>query len=203
MQVLVFGAHPDDIEIGMGGTIARYTKEKHRVLMIITILPNKQELRRKETEKAARILGAESLVLDIEPSRMIFSRELVRTFDEVIKEYSPDITYTHWNHDSHQDHAAVTNAVIASTRANNCSLYMYEQMIPGGIVPYGFQAQSFVDISEVMDTKIDSIMTHKSQVESNNKLWLHGVKGRAMFRGCQINVEYAEAFEVVKEIKKI
>jgi LmbE family N-acetylglucosaminyl deacetylase len=203
MKVLAFGAHPDDIEVGMGGTIARYSKNKYDVLMVIATIPNKREVRRKEAEKAAEILGAKLIILDIDPDKMIFSRELVRRFDEVIREHSPEIVYTHWNHDSHQDHVAVANAVIASTRKNNCSLYMYEQTIPGGIVPYGFRTQSFVDISEIIDTKINSILTHKSQVVINNEWWLYGVKGRAMYRGYQINVNYAEAFEVVKEIKRI
>lgn len=203
MRVLAFGAHPDDIEVGMGGTIGRYSKNKYDAIMVIVAIPNKREVRWKEAENAAKKLGAELLILDIDPDRMIFSRELVRRFDEVIREQSPDIVYTHWNHDSHQDHIAVANAVIAATRKNNSSLYMYEQTIPGGIVPYGFRTQSFVDISEVIDTKIDSIMAHESQVGMNGEWWLYGVKGRAMYRGYQINVKYAEAFEVVKEIKKI
>lgn len=203
MKIVAFGAHPDDIEVGMGGTIASYTKSKHDVVIVVATLPNKSEARRKEAELAAQILGAELIVLDIDPHKMIFSRELVNIFDQIIREHSPDIVFTHWNHDSHQDHIAVANATIASTRANNCSLYMYEQTIPGGIVPYAFRAQSFVNISEVIDIKINSITAHKSQVKENNEWWLYGIKGRAMYRGYQINQNYAEAFEVVKEIKVI
>ncbi len=203
MRVLAFGAHPDDIEVGMGGAIAKYSKNKYDVLMVVATVPNKKEVRWKEAENAAKILGVELLILDIDPDKMVFSRELVRGFDKVTREYSPDIVYTQWNHDSHQDHVAVANAVIASTRKNNCSLYMYEQTIPGGIVPHGFRTQSFVDISETIETKINSVMAHKSQVKLNNEWWLYGIRGRAMYRGYQINVKFAEAFEVVKEIKKI
>jgi LmbE family N-acetylglucosaminyl deacetylase len=203
MRVLAFGAHPDDIEVGMGGAIAKYSKNKYDVLMVVATVPNKKEVRWKEAENAAKILGVELLILDIDPDKMVFSRELVRGFDKVTREYSPDIVYTQWNHDSHQDHVAVANAVIASTRKNNCSLYMYEQTIPGGIVPHGFRTQSFVDISETIETKINSVMAHKSQVRLNNEWWLYGIRGRAMYRGYQINVKFAEAFEVVKEIKKI
>ena len=203
MRVLAFGAHPDDIEVGMGGAITKYTKKKYDVLMVIATIPNKREERWKEAENAAKILSAELLILDIDPNKMVFSRELVRGFDKVTRDYSPDIVYTHWDHDSHQDHVAVSNAVIASTRKNNCSLYMYEQTIPGGIVPYGFRTQSFVDISETIETKINSVIAHKSQVKINNEWWLYGIRGRAMYRGYQINVKFAEAFEVVKEIKKI
>ena len=203
MKVLAFGAHPDDIEIGMGGTIARYSKNKYDVLMAIAMIPNKQEVRRREAESAAKILGAELITLYINPDKMIFSREFVSRFDKVVREYCPDIVYTHWNHDSHNDHVVVANAVIAATRKNDCSVYMYEQTVPGGIVPDAFRAQSFVDISETIDVKMSSVIAHKSQVEVNNEWWLSGVKGRAMYRGYQINVNYAESFEVVKEIKRI
>jgi len=203
MNIIVFGAHPDDAEVGMGGTIAEYARKGHEVYIVIAAVPTEPDLRRNEAEKAAEILGAKSIILDINPYELVFDRELVRKFDEVIREYSPDIVYTHWNHDSHQDHATIANAVITSTRKNNCSLYMYEQTIPGGIVPYGFRAQSFVDITEVIDVKMNSIRAHKSQIKINGEWWLYGINGRAMSRGFQINVKYAEAFEVVKEIKQI
>jgi len=203
MRILTFGAHPDDAEIGMGGTIAEYARRGHEVYIVIATIPTEQQLRRNEAEKAAEILGAKLIILDIEPHELVVNRELVGKFDEVVRKYPPDIAYTHWNHDSHQDHATIANAVITSTRKNNCSLYMYEQTIPGGIVPYGFRAQSFVDITEVIDMKMNSIMAYKSQIKINGEWWLYGIRGRAMYRGYQINVNYAEAFEVVKELKEI
>ena len=108
--------------------------------------------------------------------------------------------YTHWNSDSHQDHVAVSLATITATRDNNCALLMYEQTIPGGIVPWGFRAQSYVDITPYMHIKMQSIGMHKSQLRANGELWVQGVRGRAMYRGYQVNAEYAEAFEVVKAI---
>jgi LmbE family N-acetylglucosaminyl deacetylase len=203
MDIVVFGAHPDDMEIGMGGTIAKYTQAGHNVYMVLVGIPNNKEQRLSEAEKASKILGADLLLLDMDPDDLVFSRKIVREFDTIIKEYSPDVVYTHWNHDSHQDHVVVTDGVIAATRKNSCSLYMYEQTIPGGIVPYGFRMQSLVDISDVIDVKINSILAHESQVNSNGDWWLYGIKGRAMYRGYQINVKFAEAFEVIKEIKYI
>ncbi len=203
MRILAFGAHPDDVEVGMGGTLGAYARKGHEVFIVIATIPTEPELRRDEAKKAAGILGAEAIILDIDPYKLVFNRELISIFDKVIGEYPPDIVYTHWNHDSHQDHATIASVVITSTRKNNCSLYMYEQTIPGGIVPYGFRAQSFVDITEVIDRKMDSIMAHESQLKINGEWWLYGIKGRAMSRGYQVNVNYAEAFEVVREIKKI
>ena len=110
------------------------------------------------------------------------------------------MVYTHWNHDSHQDHVAISNATFAAARKNDCSLYMYEQQIPGGVVPYGFKAQMFVDISNTIDKKVESCLAHKSQMEDP---WIDALEGRARYRGFQSNAKYAEAFEVVREIKEI
>jgi LmbE family N-acetylglucosaminyl deacetylase len=203
MKVLAFGAHPDDAEVGMGGSLAKYAKNKHEVLMVVAAIPKEKEIRWKEAEAAARILGAQLEILDINPVKMVLSREIVGIFDRVIEKYCPDVIYTHWNHDSHQDHAVVSNAVLASARKNNCSLYLYEQIIPGGIVPYSFRAQSFIDITDTIDVKLSSIAAHRTQLVTNHERWLSAIKGRAAYRGYQINTDYAEAFEVVKEIKQI
>ncbi len=202
MRVLVFGAHPDDMEIGMGGTIAKHVHLGDEVLMVVASLPSQRERRREEARRGAEILGAGLILLDIPPEELECSRRVIREFDRILEGFCPDLIYTHWDQDSHQDHNAVSRAVMAAARKNRSSLLMYEQTIPGGIVPGGFKAQSFVDISDFIEVKIASILAHASQHEINGgDLWLQGVKGRAMYRGYQINVRYAEAFEVIKEIE--
>ena len=183
MNVVAFGAHPDDLEIGMGGTIARHASAGDRVVMVTATIPNNRETRRREAERAADVLGAELIVLDIPPEELLHSRDIVKRFDKVLETVNPDVIYTHWNSDSHQDHNAVSMATIGATRANRCAVLMYEQTIPGGIVPWGFRAQSYVDISAWMPMKMESIATHKSQVRANGDLWVQGVRGRAMYRG--------------------
>lgn len=201
MNVLVFGAHPDDLEIGMGGTIAKHVQFGDQVTMVVATIPSQRERRREEARRGAEILGAKLYCLDVPPDEMECNRKLIRQVDTLIETAAPNLIYTHWDQDSHQDHNAISRAVISATRKNRCSLLMYEQTIPGGIVPGGFKAQSFVDISDFIDTKIASIRAHQSQHEANGELWLQGVKGRAMYRGYQINAAYAEAFEVIKEIE--
>ncbi len=200
MNVVAFGAHPDDIEIGMGGTVARHAGAGDRVVMVVATIPNKRDIRRREAERAAGVLGAELLVLDVRPEDLVHSRAMVQKFDAVLDAIGPDIVYTHWNSDSHQDHNAVSMATLGATRANRCALLMYEQTIPGGVVPFAFRAQSYVDVTATMPMKMESIAMHKSQVRANGDLWVQGVRGRAMYRGYQINTEFAEAFEVVKAI---
>lgn len=200
MNILAFGAHPDDIEIGVGGTLSKYSEEGHRVMGIVATLPPNKRERKKESKEAAKILGIDIKLLDIGFNNLFFSREIVRRIDDVLDDYGPDVIFTHWDKDSHQDHNALTNGVIAATRMNRCSVYMYEQTLPGGIVPYSFNAQMYIDISDVIDRKMKGILAHKSQRRKNGEWWLHGIWGRAMFRGYQINTKYAEAFQVVKEL---
>lgn len=200
MRVLAFGAHPDDIEIGMGGTIARHASAGDRVVMVVVTIPNNREVRRDEAERAAGVLGADLTILDIPLDELGHSRTIVKRFDKLLETVNPDVIYTHWNMDSHQDHNAVSLATITASRDNTCAVLMYEQTIPGGIVPWAFRAQSYVDISPYMPMKMESIAMHKSQVRANGDLWIQGVKGRAMYRGYQVNAEFAEAFEVVKSV---
>jgi len=163
-------------------------------------LPQDKRVRRRESKIAADILGINITLLDISFDDLFFSRELTKKIDDVLDEYSPDVIFTHWDGDSHQDHNALTGGVIAATRMNKCSVYMYEQTLPGGIVPDSFNAQVYIDISKSMDTKIKSILAHKSQHEKNGEWWMQGIQGRAKFRGYQINTQYAEAFQVVKRL---
>ncbi len=200
MRVLAFGAHPDDIEIGMGGTVARHASAGDRVVMAVVTIPNNRETRRGEAERAAGVLGADLIILDIPLTELGHSRTVVRKFDKLLETVAPDVIYTHWNMDSHQDHNAVSLATISASRDNRCAVLMYEQTIPGGIVPWAFRGQSYVDITPHMPMKMESIAMHKSQVRANGDLWVQGVKGRAMYRGYQINAEFAESFEVVKSV---
>ena len=200
MKVLVFGAHPDDMEVGMGGTIARHASFGDEVLMCVATVPSQAERRRAEARRGAEILGARLHFLDIPPAELEYNRHTVRRVDEILNDFDPDVIYTQWDQDSHQDHNSISRSVISAARKNRCSLLMYEQTIPGGIVPGGFRDQCFVDISSYIDRKIESIRAHESQWEIHGDRWLQGLRGRASYRGFQMNVEYAEAFEVIKEI---
>lgn len=203
MNIIVFSPHPDDAEVLMGGTIAKYTQKGHNVLIVLVTIPNQKERRREESEKAAVILGASLSVLDLNPYELMFNRILVEMFDKIINDFQPDIIYTSWIHDSHQDHITVSRATIAAARKNDCSLYMYEQALPSGLTPHAFRVQSFIDISDTIETKIRSVEAYQSQVQKYGERWIQGIVARATYIGCQINTKYAEAFEVVREIRKI
>ncbi|WP_236914995.1 PIG-L deacetylase family protein [Clostridium sp. Cult2] len=205
MRVLVIGAHPDDIEPQMGGTIAKLTKNGHEVL-ILQFTDTGGELnniRIQESIDAANILGADIKHLHYNQYNFTFDRKTVQSLDKIIEEYKPDEIYTCWEYDSHQDHQAVSKIVLASSRKNNANVFFFEPIIPGGIIPYAFNSNYFVDITDTIEIKIKSIMAHKSQVKKFGNGWVNAIYGRASFRGFQINVKYAEAFQIVKMIYRI
>ena len=197
--VVVFGAHPDDMEIGMAGTVRRLAAAGHEVYSCIAIIPENRECRIQEAQRAATVLGIkEVILLPLDEERLGYNRVTIGAIDSVIRSLAPHSVFTHWGEDSHQDHVNVTRCVIAATRKNDFNVYMYEQTIPGGITPAAFRAQYMVDVSSVIREKMESVRAHASQMKRNGEWWLDGIRGRAMYRGYQIRAQYAEAFEIVK-----
>ena len=213
MNILALSPHADDIEIAMGGTIAKFASEGHNVTIITAILPKENvdgniddimnNNRRKEQEKAAKILGANLEILNLDPYDFSFNRKYIKLFDQKIKSYSPDIIFSCWEHDTHQDHKNLANILLAATRKNNISINMYEAMMPGGLNTYAFNPQYFINISKYIDVKIEALKAYKSVFgkKENNSKYFESIVGRAKFRGEVIGVDYAETFVVVKRIE--
>lgn len=202
MRIVCFGAHPDDLDIGMGGTIARYVAEGHKVQMVVTGIPNKLQRRGRECERSAEILGADIEILKVNFHGTFLMREIIGAYDEILARFNPDRIYTHWEHDSHQDHRLTTEAVLSAARRNKCDLYMYEPILIGGLPSSAFRGQKIVDISRWIGKKVAAMRAHRTQVEQYDFNWVAGAKGRAQQWGCWIGVKYAEAFEVVKIVVK-
>lgn len=204
--VLAFGAHPDDIEIGMGGTVAKLTGMGYDVRLVIATLPNfvktdTKEERKRESVMSAKVMGCKTPeFLDLSPEEVMFNRKFVTRINKIIQEHNPDAIFTQWIGDTHQDHQALTRAVIAAARDSN-DVFMYETTIPGGISEYAFRPQLYVDVTETLDTKRDALDCFDSQKIRCGPLWIDSLVGRCSYRGYQMNAKYAEAFEVIKVSK--
>lgn len=197
--IVVFGAHPDDVEIGMAGTIARLSRAGNEVYVCVATVPDNREQRMAEAREAGRIMGVKDvLFMSLKSHDLGYNRKSIGTIDDIVRDLAPHSIFTHWIEDSHQDHVNLTRCVIASTRKNHFNVYMYEQTIPGGITPAAFRAQYLIDISGFIDEKMDSVGAHLSQVGRNGDWWIEGIRGRAMYRGYQMRTRYAEAFEIIK-----
>ncbi|MGA1867602.1 MAG: PIG-L deacetylase family protein [bacterium] len=195
MNILAIGAHPDDIEYSCSGTLIKYSQTGHQVFMFI--LSNGEaggdaEIRKREQEDSCAIIGVKELLWGGFKDTMIpLSRELIVSIENIVKKVKPDLVLVNYNHDTHQDHRNLADAVISATRQTK-NLLFYESPTSNNFVP-----TVFVDISTVLLKKLETLQAHRSQViktniESTNILEL--ATSTANFRGIQSRVKYAEGF---------
>jgi LmbE family N-acetylglucosaminyl deacetylase len=207
-NVLAIGAHADDIEIGCGGTIARHAKNGEEVIILIMaessytyydgrVLRTKEEGVLEE-ENAAKVLGAKKLInLGLKTKEVPYSAESIEAINEIIDKYNIDIIYTHWYHDTHQDHRRTTQAVLSAGRYVK-NILMYEPEYPAGRSYSGFHNQYYVDITSTFEIKMGALKQHKSQIKKYGNDFLEAVEARARHRGYEIGNKYAECFEVLR-----
>jgi LmbE family N-acetylglucosaminyl deacetylase len=196
-RVLAIGAHPDDLEISAGATLARMRDRGHAVYGLVMTHGARggdEEVRPKEARKGAKFLGFNQIkILDFSDTELSAqSNEMVQEIEGLINEIKPHLILTHSIHDVHQDHQAVYEATLRAGR-NHCSILCYES--PSSTQE--FSPTFFIDVCGYVDIKIEAIRTHWDQ---RDKPYMQAdqVRGRLAFRGGQAKVEYAEGFEVVR-----
>jgi LmbE family N-acetylglucosaminyl deacetylase len=210
-KVIAIGAHPDDVEIGCAGTLARHIDEGDDVTILhmtntgysnrITgeILRTPVQSRR-EAERAAKILGCDLIMLDFEEQKVPFDAYSVALVNSILDEREVDVVYTSWRGDSHQDHIATFKTVMAAARHID-NVYLYEQIPQPRTNELHVEPTYFVDITKYFEIKIKTIEAHESQVKKYGDSVMDGVKSLARLRGVQCKRKYAEALEVIKEVR--
>jgi LmbE family N-acetylglucosaminyl deacetylase len=196
-RVLAFGAHPDDLEVGAGGLLARLSAEGAEVTMGVVSIPNNVEVRRAEAKAGADVIDADMFILfDEKPCRVedIPMHELVRRFDQLVGDIRPDLVITHSAFDLHWDHGLVNRATVSALRRTPCDLLAFLSS-PEMNAQSRAIGQCFADISTTMETKIRAINAHNSQVP---KLDLESSRDLARAMGRISGVQYAEAYEVLR-----
>ncbi len=208
MNILAIGAHLDDIELACGGTLAKAVKNGHRVKMLVMtdssyknfdgrILRTREEALVEGT-KAANILGIKDLrILDLPIKYIPYNGDSVEKINEVIDDFKPDYIFTHWIHDTHQDHMNTALATISASRYKT-NIFMHEPFPPSGRSYMAFRPQAYFDITETIEDKIMSLKEHKSQHDKYGDDWTDAVRGRARVRGFESGYKYAEVFEIVR-----
>ncbi len=200
MKIIAFGAHPDDIEPQIGGTLAKFSRENAIVTNIIvsnTSTGSTSTSRQQEGKEAAKIIGAGYLSLGIDMNTINF-RDLVNEIDVIIKKEEPKIIFSVPIEDTHQDHKLVAKAVEVGCRKNKTSLIFNNQTLPGGI--HSSNLNYFVDISEFQELKIKSCMAYESQIKRYGQQWLEAITGRDQLWGFNIGTKFAEAASASKII---
>jgi LmbE family N-acetylglucosaminyl deacetylase len=195
--VLAFGAHPDDLEIGAGGLLARLAAEGADVTLAVCTVPNSRDVRRAEAQAGAKVLGAEIMILfDEKPLRVedIPMYELVRRFDQMVGDLRPELVITHSANDLHWDHSLVHRATISALRRTPCDLLAYLSS-PENNAHARCVGECFADITTSIDKKIEAIGCHQSQLA---KFDLESSRDLARGMGRISGYEYAEAYQVLR-----
>ena len=194
--VLAIGAHPDDLELGVGGTLARLVRADARVVMAIVSLPGDHERRLAEARAAAAILGCELRIL-LEDGRRIDDLkpyQLVGLLDDAVADVAPAAVFTHSAHEFHRDHASVYQAAVSAQRLRFFDFFSYHPTMCRP-VPVPFTPRAYVDISETIDAKIQAIDAHASQFSCRG-IDTGLYRDFARLHGRMIGTNYAEGFDV-------
>ncbi|MEY3941561.1 MAG: bacillithiol biosynthesis deacetylase BshB1 [Bacteroidota bacterium] len=222
VDILAFGAHPDDIELGCGGTLAKHVALGHTVGLVDltrgemgsrgTVLE-----RDSEAVKAAQILGASfRLNLDLPDGRLVNDFERQQRIIELVRRHRPRIVLCNAPKDRHPDHGVASAMVVeACFRAG---LHKWASVGEDGapqapfrpehvyhyIQFYDLPADFTVDISGFIDAKMDSLAAHASQfyqegaegpetVISSKWFW-ESLTARTAEWGRTMGVAHAEGF---------
>ncbi|MCK4376405.1 MAG: PIG-L family deacetylase [Candidatus Brocadiae bacterium] len=220
MKVLGVGAHPDDIEIFCGGTMAKYAERGDELTVAYvtdgqmghpTLPPQEiSAIRREEARAACDILGAEMIWLGFQDEFFFYNEESRIAFIDMIRRVGPDVIITHYPDFFSGDHTGVgqqaNDAAIVVNMPNLKTQHppveipqVYFMDAPAGV---GFVPDQYVDITDTFELKKKLVSCHKSQSEWLE--WGYGVdyieliEIVARFRGLQAGVRYAEGFKRVK-----
>jgi len=218
MKVLAIGCHPDDLEIGCGGTLAKYVDFGNEVFMChvangdmghAVIEPEElRRIRTVEAERSGEVIGAKE-VINIDVGDLTVNshdEETVKKVIEVVRYVKPDVIITHSPEDYMTDHVEtgklVFNASFSSSvphfgsgEAHGLITPLYYMDTLAGV---NFLPEEYVDVTDTIERKLEAVAKHESQVKwmqvHDGIDFLDFVRTVSRFRGLQIGVKFAEGF---------
>lgn len=217
MRVLAIGAHPDDLEILCGGTLARFAARGDAVTMLVMTdgsaghaeiaAAELAVIREREARAAAAVIGAAFVWLGL-PDEFVFNDEPTRRrLLDAIRAARPDLILTHDPDDYHPDHRATSRAVFDASFIMGLPNVVTPSPPHPGVAPLyyfdtlagvGFQPADYVDVTESFAVKRAMLAAHDSQVawlRHHDQIDIQAfIETVARFRGLQCGCTYAEAF---------
>lgn len=219
MKVLVFAPHRDDEIIGVGGTILkRKAAGDHITVCLVTaregdVLPDCTQRIHDEMKRAHAYMGVDQYIgFPFGANKLeTFSRlEFNKAFADAIKQVDPDEVYIPFWGDMQKDHQMTVDGAMVAMRSKGKfapkRIYAYETLSETGInvpsVHNTFIPNVYEDISDFLEGKLEAMDFYQSQLHPFPDLRaLETVEALAKFRGATVNVNAAEAFMLVREIK--
>lgn len=209
-EVVCVGAHPDDVEIGMGATVALLVRRGCRVT-IVDLTDGEPtpfgapETRAREAQAAADALGAARVTLTQPNRRLLDTIEAREELAAVLRRCRPQVLFTPFPVDAHPDHVAASALCDAARFYGKLTktdmpgephwvgrVYRYMAVHQRMVAQPSF----IVDVSEHLDTKMEALRSYRSQFEANpaNASLLAMVEAQARTWGSLARVEAGEPF---------
>lgn len=209
-RILVVGPHPDDQELGMGGTIARLVEQGHDVLLLDMTdgepTPHgSPEIRAREWTAAAAILGVKRRQLGLRNRFVQHTLEARHAVAGVIREHQATIVFAPYFEDAHPDHIATTRIVEdARFDAKLTKIDLAGQPIYPKWLFYYYathlrhvaQPSFCLDITGQWEKKKQSILAYHSQfvLPERNRAVVDWLEDQAGYFGSRIGTKHAEPF---------
>ena len=194
--VLAIGAHPDDVEFGCAGTLAKHRADGDS-LNILTLsmgeVGGDSLIRRQESQKAAEMQNAQLFMGNFIDTDITHSSTTIQFIEKIVEEVQPTHIYTHSFHDSHQDHRSTYQATITACRKIP-NLYCY--LSPSGTVD--FKPNVFINIDKLIEVKLLVLGAFSSQMSIRPYLEPDLIKATARYWGRFSNYHLVEPMEVIK-----
>ncbi len=224
-RVLVIGAHPDDIDFGTAGSVARWLSEGADVTYCIVTdgsagsneadvdLDALVTIREREQRAAAAVVGVQDVrFLGYKDGTLQPTLELRRDLTRLIRELRPDrvicqdptTVFVGDGYINHPDHRAAGEAAIYAVFPSAETRPTFPELLLEGYEPHHvtelyvnltLQPDTFIDISATIDKKIEALLCHDSQVNAEVTDW---IRERNAETGKEAGYDYAEAFRVMR-----
>ena len=217
--ILFIAPHPDDEVLGCGGIMKKLSLEKEDVYVLIMsrgkigiYSDEKIQNVRQEARNAHQLLGVkETRFLDFPAPELdiISISELSRAISQTLSDIKPHTLYLPHRGDIHADHKAVFNAGLVAARPvgdySIREIFAYETLSETEWAPPysddAFVPDTFINIADTFQTKIDAMKCFKSQLrEFPNPRSLKTIEALACYRGSTVGFTHAEAFMTIRRI---
>ncbi|MCD2136463.1 PIG-L deacetylase family protein [Salinicoccus halitifaciens] len=217
MKVLVFAPHNDDEVLGVGGTIAKYVKAGHSVYVCeVTSTPDPEWTKEEQTQaKAAHeFLGVEETIflnLPMIGLRHYDTAEFNGKVHDVVQQVQPEVVFLPHKGDMNFDHAEVTYSAMVALRPFNVpnlkEVLAYETLSETEwntpTVDNVFMPNVFIDITDTIEDKLKAMEFYKGELKAfPHPRSLEAMRALSVYRGSTINVNHAEAFMLLRSVRK-
>ncbi|HJN87982.1 MAG: PIG-L deacetylase family protein [Dehalococcoidia bacterium] len=221
MDVLVISTHPDDETLGCGGTLLKHRAAGSKLFWLVATEAHEprwsaEVIERKavEVQSVAKAYGVEqcfklglpTVMLDTLPQD-----NLIGKIRDVVDRVKPEVVYLVHGGDVHTDHKAVFTATMSvlkpfyMSRLGVRRVLCYETLSSTEAAPpqhdWAFVPNVFSDVSPYLENKLEIMGLYATEIQEELlPRGLSAIRALARYRGATVGVEYAEAFQLVREL---